>query len=247
MTFLVLRDAADRLRRSVGDACGRDLILTVSVDEPTSDDELGFYKLVLWSYVFWIEACSPAGRHILDILRNASPAEYKSASATFNFLLSLRTRLAHNLGTSTGDRHKLTQASIWLEQNGGEPTNWTRCIESLSAAMTEALISLSNQWELLLASPEDAESAVERLLFAVDHDWPVHTFDPIISEVAASLDLEGLDVVTFRQARHDEWRKLAKMFHTRADADAAVRRIILSEMTRTFGASEGGMGETPQL
>mgnify|MGYP006900563955 CR=1 FL=1 len=237
MTFYNLREAAERLRRSISDSCGQNLIDIVSVDEPNSDDELGFYKLVLWCYVFWYEACPPAGRHILSILRSNSPVEHKTASSTFTVVNYLRTRMAHNLGTSRGDQHKLTQAGIWLEQHGGQEIDWAQCVAALGDSMTVAVSALSTQWELLMKSPEDAMTAVERLLLEVHQDWPPHRFDPVITEVAESMSLEGLDVVRFRQTRQEEWQKLARLFISRPDAEVAIRRIIYSEMTRTFGPS----------
>lgn len=245
MSFSNLRDAAERFRRSVGDACGEEMISSVSVDEPSSDDELGFYKLVLWSYVFWNEACQPAGRHIASILRSSSPTDAKAVATTFANVGFLRTKLAHNLGESTGDQHKQTQANIWLVQNGGEPTDWPQCVRQLSEAMSRSINSLTDHWELLLTSPEDAPTAVERLISEVQHDWPVHTFDPIVAEVARALGLEGLEVVSYRLSRHEDWRKFAKMFGTRAEAEIALRRVVLADMTRTFGYEPSPQPQAP--
>jgi hypothetical protein len=235
MKFALLKVAGDHLRQAIRDATQRDLISLVSVEEPTSDDELGFYKLVLWSYAFWVEACSPAGRHILGSLRNTSPDKHKAAAETFKILGFLRTRLAHNLGQSPGDRYQVDQSNIWLDVNGGVPISWADCFDALTQKLCEALNSLADQWELMLKSSEDAAVAVEHLIKTVDQDWPGYLFDPIIVSTAESLELDGLDIVEYRQSRHEDWRKLTKMFNSRGEAEVAIRRIIRMEMTVTFG------------
>lgn len=240
MKFADLLASSDRFRTLLKSTTGRDLIAQVSLDVPTgSSDEISFYKLVLWSCAFWNEACQPAGRHVLSIVKNTSISEYKVASGAFATVQNLRTVLAHNLNpVDKGDQRKAEQARIWLLAEGGDPPNWATCISSLCSSMTAALTILADRWETISGSPEDAAIGVQRLTFAMDREWPGHIFDRMIEQAAAKHRLSGLDPVAFRDPRLAGWRKLSEMFATREDAEIAVQRAITQELSGIFGGAQ---------
>src|SRR5450756_1816760 len=99
------------------------------LEAPGNDrGDAAFIRSVLWGYVLWFEACQPAGRYLMSIVRNSSPEDQKAASRAFQDVQNLRTYYAHNLlPSSKDDQYKLNQAKVWLAQNGGAERDWDRC------------------------------------------------------------------------------------------------------------------------
>ena len=237
MSFQALDEATEKLRKSLKTSTGRDLIARVSLEFPSDDTtEISFHKAIMWGYVFWLEACQPAGRHLLNIVRNTSPADHKLISRAFTDLQNLRASKAHNLDpTSTGDRYKLEQAKLWLLENGGEPPDWQACNRSLSYSLTSAVTILVSKWNEIVLSDEDAKIAICELLRAIDREWPAYLFDRIVENAAECLSLTGFDAVTYRKTRLQDWRSLTEVFSDRKSAEAAIGRAILQELTLKFG------------
>jgi hypothetical protein len=237
MSFAELSRAADRLRSSLKSSTGRDLITPVSLETPSNDTmEISFHKAVLWGYAFWFEACQPAGRYLLNVVRNTSPTDHKLASRAFTDVQNLRTSKTHNLNpTDKGDRHKLNQAEVWLIQNGGQLGDWGACTTSLCNSLASALNILADRWESIILSDEDAKIGVQELLFVIDHEWPAHLFDRMVEEAAAHLHLTDLDPVAYRKGRLMDWRTITEVFSDRMSAETAIRRAILQELSLKFG------------
>lgn len=237
MLFETLVQSADRLRAALHASTGRHLVEQVSLDTPDEDgSEAAFIKTVLWGYVFWFEACHPAGRHLLDIVRNTSPSQHASAARVFKDIQSLRTYATHNLlPSSRSDQYQLDQARAWLAENGAAARDWSACTTKLCATLATNLSILCDHWEAIIASPEDSGVAIQRLVAAVDRDWPAHMYDRMIDEAASRLGLAGLNPVAFRQQRLDDWRKIASLFADRAAAEAALARAIQQELEAKFG------------
>jgi hypothetical protein len=237
MSFASLNQAAERLRKSLRVATGIDLIDSVSLEAPQDDaSEISFHKSILWGYAFWYEACQPAGRHLLNIVRNTSRESYSLANRAFLDVQNLRTFKAHNLSlASKSDQYKLTQAKVWLAQNRAAESDWGFCINSLCEALARALNILCDRWEVLVNSSEDAESAIQDLIGAINREWPAHLFDRIIEDASALLDLPDLDSAAYRKMRLDDWRRITDLFTERVSAEAAVKRAIIQELTMKFG------------
>ena len=193
MSFSALYGAAERLLTTLRTATGRDLIAQVSLERPSDEaTEISFHKSVMWGYAFWVEACQPAGHHLLNIVRNTSPSDHNLVSRAFTDVQKLRATKAHNLDpTSKSDQHKLTQARIWMVENGGEPTDWAACTKSLCGTLAAALNILTKKWEFITSSSEDANIGVEQLLLTVDREWPAHLFDRMVEEAAAKKSRSG--------------------------------------------------------
>jgi hypothetical protein len=238
MSFPSLTEAADRLRTLLQTTTGRDLIDIISLDAPENDEtELSFHKAVMWGYVFWYEACQPAGRHILNIIRNTSQDGYKNANRAFLDVQNLRTFKAHNLLiNSKSDQYKLTQSKAWLAQNGANNGDWHSCTRSICNSLSAAINLICDTWETMISCPEDAEVAVQDLLNVIDREWPGHLFDNMIEEASASIGLSDIDAVTYRNGRLNDWRAITELFAERVSAEAAVKRAILQELTLKFGA-----------
>jgi hypothetical protein len=215
MTFAELKSASDDFRAVLRELTGRELITTVSVDEPIEpQDELHFVKLVSWCYVILFEASQPTTRYILSLLRTADPGEHSTVATVIENVNHLRVVRAHNLSPeSKSDDYKRRQASIWLLQNGGEPTDWPRCCESLCAEVTKAVRLLVNKWRRITASIEDRAAAIQNLTIIVDREWPPHAFDRLVEGAAQEIGLQGFDYVKYRQHRLDKWRELARPIH----------------------------------
>ena len=237
MSFDALAEAADRLRTALHASTGRHLVADVSLETPGDDrGQAAFIKSVLWGYVLWFEASQPAGRYLMNIVRNSSPEDQKAASRAFQDLQNLRTFHAHNLlPSSNSDQYKLSQAKAWFAQNGGAERDWDRCTSTLCSDVAGALDILCAHWNRVTASPEDADMAIPALIESLNRHWEPHLFDRMIEEVAASLGLADFDPVMYRGTRLDDWRRIAEFFLDRTSAEAALRRVIHQEMSIKFG------------
>lgn len=238
MSFEALARSADRLKAALYASTGKHLVSEVSLEAPREDrGEAAFIKTVLWSYVLWFEACQPAGRYLMSIVRNSSAEDQKAASRAFQDLQNLRTFHAHNLlPSSKSDQYKLNQAKAWLAQNGGAERDWDGCTAKLCSCLAAALDILCAHWNRVTASPEDAATSIQSLIGALDREWEPHLFDRMVEEVAISLGLSEFDPVKYRANRLEDWRKITEFFLDRASAEAAVRRAIHQEMVTKFGA-----------
>lgn len=239
MTFYDLKNACDDFRATLRDTVGRDLVSTISVDEPLDpQNELYFSKLVYWCYVMVFEASQPATRYILSLLRAADPIEHKKAASVVEDLNHLRTVRVHNLSPeSKSDGHKQRRASIWLLQNGGEPTDWPSCCQVLTSDVTYVVRLLDEKWRQIVASDEDRATAIKDLIAAIDREWPPHTFDRMLEGAAKEIGLQGFDCVKYRQSRLEKWRELVGFFESRSQAEAAMQAAILRELEQIFGRS----------
>jgi len=102
--------------------------------------------------------------------------------------------------------------------------------------LASALDILYAHWNRITASSEDAGTATQSLLDALEGEWEPHIFDRMIEEIAASLGLSDFDPVKYRVSRLEDWRKTAEFFSDRMSAEAALRRVIHQEMAMKFGA-----------
>jgi hypothetical protein len=238
MTFAELKSACDDFRAVLREATGRELVNAVSVDEPVEpQDELHFVKLISWCYVILFEASQPTTRYILSLLRAADPRDHKSVATVIENVNHLRTIPVHNLSPeSKSDDYKRRQASIWLLQNGGEPTDWPRCCKSLCAEVTSAIRLLIEKWRRTTANVEDRAAVIRDLIVTIDREWPPHAFDRIVEGAAQEIGLQGFDCVKYRQYRLNEWRELVSFFESRAHAEAAMNSAIRCELEHLFGS-----------
>ena len=240
MSFEALASSVLKLKTELRTATGQDLIADVSLGLPSDEErgEAAFIKSVLWGYVLWFEACQPAGRYLMSIVRNSSPDDHRAAAKAFQDVQNLRTFHTHNLLPSNrSDQYKLTQAKIWLVENGGAEEEWDRCAAKLCNELSVAIEILSSHWGRVTASSEDAPTATRGLIDALNRDWEPHLFDRMIEDVAMSLGLPDLNPVKYRSDRLEDWRKITDLFSDRTSAEAAVRRAIQQEMAMRFGAA----------
>lgn len=239
MSFQALEQSAERLRTALHASTGKNLVTEVSLAPPTGDlGEAAFIRSILWGYVLWFEACQPAGRYLMNIVRNSSPEDQKAASRAFQDVQNLRTFHAHNLlPSSKKDQYTLSQAKAWLAQNGGTERDWGRCTIKLCSDLAAALDILCTHWNTVTASPEDAIAAIQGLTDALEREWEPHLFDHMIEEAATALGLSDFDPVKYRSTRLEDWRIITGFFLDRTSAEAAVRRAIQQEMTMKFGAA----------
>jgi hypothetical protein len=239
MSFGALAQSAERLRAALHASTGKNLVAEVSLAPPAEHrGEAAFVRSILWGYVLWFEACQPAGRYLMNIVRNSSPEDQKAASRAFQDVQNLRTFHAHNLlPSSKSDQYTLNQAKAWLAQNGGAERDWDRCTSKLCSDLTAALDIICTHWSTVTASPEDAVTAIHGLTDALEREWEPHLFDHMIEEAAISLGLADFDPVKYRGTRIDDWRKITGFFLDRTSAEAAVRRAIQQEMTMKFGTA----------
>lgn len=236
MSFTILKAAlaafASRLERD----CGRSLVDPVTVDEPSDEmTELDFMKLVNWGYVATNEAAQMPLRFVGTLMRVSKPEQHADVSDVRRLVLNLRTAQAHNLpDSSESNRHKARQARIWLDQIGGEPRDWSQCCAALLQRLTLMMSAFDETWTDATANEEDKRLNVVRLLQAVEATWEPHIFDDMVRSAASELELDGLDVVTYRQARLESWRQLASYFDNRSAAERWVQEAIHKELGALF-------------
>jgi hypothetical protein len=238
MSFTQLKRVCDELRTRLREVTGRQLIDVVSLDEPNGpEDELHFFKLVSWCYVFIFEASHPAVRYILSLLRTANPEEHKTVSLTFDVVNNLRTVRVHNLSPeSKRDDYRKRQADIWLVQNGGEPPDWPSCCRSLGSEVSSAIRRLTEKWVQITANKEDAAAVISELIITIDREWPPNAFDRMIEKAADDIGLSGLDCAKYRESRLARWRELTGFFENREHAEAAMSAAIRRELELLFGS-----------
>ncbi len=219
MTFAQLTEVLGHLRKVVS-AHVPGSLGEVNVARPRrDDDELAFLRLIVWCY----SVVQEVGRVPLRFLKELPP--FKSGRLLPEVEL-LRTWATHNLKLdSDSDQDKQKRALLWLKQSCGTSApesaeHWKACFDRLSDSVGSVLEQARAAAELL-NDAEDGPRLVAELKKRVERDWEAFRFDEPVAASIERLGFHGLDPVTFRKLRVEEWRKVVKT----AD-DGAIDRLL---------------------
>lgn len=230
MTFAEVEAATSRFREVLHAAVKIDKVSVPNPEEPL--DELHFFRLVMWCYVYLVEVVAGPRRHLQGIMRGSNPSTFAKVAHVVRLVESLRTYSGHQLAETKRDADIRAFVVTWLDANGGE-RQWEARARELCNLMVEAINLLNNTWVGL--NTADPEMAVLRMLETIERSWPAHVFDGMVEAAVAELSINGFDVVAYRKIHLEGWVKLAGCFSDRAQADLELRNAIRSELKITFG------------
>ena len=222
MTPIDLSNLYQTLRTRVSIYCPNSCA-EISLPLPSDfDDELAFYRLVIWGYALVNEAAKIP----LAFLTNLPPL--KANSSFRNEMSTLRTYVAHNLDISK-KRDQKTYAFVhrWFKEACGRSTpasvaHYGDCCACLAGRLQEALNGAIEACDLL-DDPEDGPRLVADLKGRIDLVWDAHRFDPMVAKCAARLGNPGFDLLEIRSKHLEEWRRVL------SQADENERERVLEQ------------------
>lgn len=231
------------LANAIREKCGlAEAFKDITVPEPRMPmDELYFCRLVVWSYVFINEAFPVAEKQLTSIMRASNPKNLSAHGSAKNIINALRTHQCHNLPSDSKDNErKLKEIKIWHTQNSGDPIDWQKACVALIEEVLGVLANLFSTWHHATEIDVDCIPFIEKLVLALQNDWPSHHFDAVISSSANKIGLSGLNAAAFRNSEKyvEDWRKVVSVFNDRESATEALGRVIEQELSRKFGRIE---------
>lgn len=195
----------------------------IGVPLPVSlDDELSFYRLVMWGYALIQEAAKVP----LAFLTNLPPMNL--ADPPLRDIALLRTWIGHNLSLgSDRDIKTLRKAHVWLRNSctagtPSTPQHWESCCNSLYVGILDVLHGATAACDAL-DDETDGDRLVDDLKSRIDNQWEAFRFDSYVTDAAARLGYVGLDIVKFRSRHLDEWRRVVQ------NSDFAARDRLLTQ------------------
>lgn len=210
MSFPKVLELYRQLRQELVRHGGNEALLAIEgLSLPTSEDELSFIRLVVWSYALLQEN----GRIALRFLRELG--KMPNAPVTES-VMALRAWLTHNLSlTKDSDRRRLNRARAWLQTSCGrhlnlEASHWQQCFRALCAELSEMLERALESCAVLdheLDGPHNVEELKQRLR----KNWDAYLFDSYVLEAAKRFSLDNIDVVAFRTQHVTQWRGVVEV------------------------------------
>ena len=235
VVFVSLSEKVEALRALCVENTGSREIREISVDVPRPPlDELHFRKIVAWCYVLFHET----GPFIDFSGRLLRARRSKSFGETRRLVVCARTVHTHNLASDNKRDVKMDRDfQIWLQENGGNPTNWEKC----NQALMKKTIQVVSEIELEIKRISEVDSDRDQLWIDYqrerDNFWEGHEFDPFILQAAKELCIVGLDISAFRNQgdRLKNWRQIVGCFSSRIVAEEAIGRAIRTDLLNVFG------------
>lgn len=207
MNFSELDSNYKKLRMRLNARIGNNALLEITLDTPKgNNDELSFIRLVAWGYVLVNEA----GRVTFKFLRQLPP---KSEADLLSYLRPLRTWMSHNLSFEKDhDQQTMRTAIEWFARTckAGTPTSaehWEVCFSKLASDLNSLLensIRACDAFEL----NDDKDRLILALKSQLDRKWEAYKFDTFVKKSLGQLGYDGIDIVDFRNANLDQWRKI---------------------------------------
>jgi len=126
---------------------------------------------------------------------------------------------------------------IWLQENGGNPTNWEQCNQALMKEAIQVVSEIEMEWKRMSEDEADRRQLWHDYQLEKDTSWDAHEFDRYVEQAAEEVGLAGLDSSLFRKEgdRLERWRRLVGCFQSRAEAEEAIGRAIRVEISSLFG------------
>lgn len=237
--FVEVMQLVDNLRSLCEDAIGDPEIDEVSLEPPTPPfDELFFRKTVSWCYAL-LKETGPFFKFSEKLLI-ARESKKRNWIETRKLVLFIRTVHEHNMREDRPhDRNKLTFYHAWMLTNGGDPRSWENCCAAFLNRIVCSLSDINSEWVRIASEDESKSELIKNYMRHRETHWDADQFDSIISAAAAGVNLEGLNVSSFRNYgdRVKRWSKIAETFDSREAAEVAIGRVILSEIRGIFGDS----------
>lgn len=224
MSFTELYDAYSKLRMRVVALVDPSAFPSITVPGPRDTaGELGFVRLVAWSYALVQENGRVPLRFLLKLGQRPSPQVLEDVPI-------LRTWVAHNLELEKGsDQKKVRHAWAWFRQSCGvtvplEPSHWAasaeRLSEDLSAVVRDCIAAAE-----LLDHPDDGPRNVAQLRERLGTDWEAYRFDSFVDAAAHRLGFNGLDAAALRRSRLEAWRKVIALASEDERESLLTRRV----------------------
>lgn len=238
VAFVSLIERVESLRALCVENTGSQEIREISVDVPNPPlDELHFRKVVAWCYVLFQET-GPFIGFSGQLLRARGSKAFERFGQTRRLVDCARTVQAHNLSSdSKSDMGKERYFQIWLQENGGSPTNWELCNQALMNDAIQVVSVIELEWKRMSEDDADRRQLWQDYQLEKDTSWDAHEFDRFVEQAAEEVGLTGLDSSLFRKEgdRLKRWRRLVSCFQSRAEAEGAIGRAIRAEMSNLFG------------
>ncbi len=222
MTPIELSNLYQTLRTRVSIHCPNSCD-EISLPLPSDfDDELAFYRLVIWGYALVNEAAKIP----LVFLTNLPPL--KANNSFRNEISTLRTYVVHNLVISK-KRDQKTYAFVhrWFKDACGRGTpnssfHYGDCCAYLVGTFQEMLNGAIEACDLLDDS-EDGPRLITDLKERIDLVWEAHRFDPLVEKSAKRLGNPGLNLLAIRSKHLEKWRRVL------SQADENERQRVLEQ------------------
>ncbi len=211
MTFALLQSDFITLKRRLTVHFGSAALADITIDPPQGhSDELSFIKLVAWGYVLLHESAKTQ----LGFLCQLPPASI-SSGGILPYVRALRTWTSHNLKLEKDRDVKTLRTAIeWFSKTCGVGTptsadHWNKCFSALENDLHAVLSNAINACDSFEtpSGPALIASFKDRL----NRSWDAYRFDTYAQEASEKLNYTGLDVVSFRTANLEKWRKVVEL------------------------------------
>ena len=211
----------------------------ITIPQPNlPKDELFFTRLVAWTYVLLNEAFPLLSKKIVGVMRQSAPVKHKHYQDTKYIVECFRAFQSHNLPpTSKRNEDKIRDIKVWHSNNSGSPFSWETACVALSNSVSTLITDLRSVWTEVSSDEEDKADFVQSLCEAFEKEWPAYRYDAIVERSATALGLTGFNSTEFRKQKGnvEAWKKIAELFDERSAAEAAVERVIKTDLLRIFG------------
>ena len=240
MRFVELNAEVGNLRRSLRTFVGERALQEITIQDPVSDDEASFLRLVAWSYVLVFEAGRIAIPFLIKLPSSLDSPKSKLES-TCDLVHDLRTWSFHNLSFTRERELKISRrTTLWfIEKSGSSPPSsiegWGTCFASLCADVCSIVRHCKGALESVLSTPEDKATTIDDLKRRVDRNWPAYKFDEVLTDAVTRIG-QTLNVPNFRQNRLAKWRAYLEAIPENDDPHALIVRFIERDVLDHFEA-----------
>ncbi|MBC3216678.1 hypothetical protein [Serratia fonticola] len=219
---------------------GDESIHVITLPSPNQPkNELYFNKLVSWGYAVLYESFPILYKRLSGQVRQLDSEAFKRIEYSKKVIHALRTIQCHNMPEKDpGNIKKRNLVDIWYAKNAPESIDkWENACNALSTMLLDILSELRNSFNKINSDPESMEQFISNITYAIKRHWEAHSFDEYIMSIAESLGILGMDIVSYRNSKIQEWRVLADFFNDRDHARSCIERKIKMELLMSFGSN----------
>ncbi|MBU9818429.1 hypothetical protein J1782_00795, partial [Rahnella sp. BCC 1045] len=200
--------------------------------------ELSFLRLISWLYTIYFET----GKLSLNTInKSMGEDEQKKFKEHKKVVQNFRTFLQHNIDISLSTREfKLVKdCSAWTKKSCDKnipvtEDDWMKASEVLIAEAYEIFNIVLATLEAMTDSSSKKDIFIINWNITVNKNVPVHWFDTHISKLIGFIDVDSFDVVAYRDANLEAWRKYISTLDAKADYELEIKKIVESSIIRDF-------------